>query len=323
MSRKAFAGIKAYYYKKEAALAVLDHAHALRNGFTHSQNVSLNHTHSNIGHYFYDASSCSQALEILCKKHKEVTGKKVRSDCNVLFEHVVWLSEHQYSALEANFGEKKVKAAFMARLKRYAQSVKEEFDFEPVGIDIHFDEGHQDKATGELIRNIHAHVQFMNYSFDKRYAPLRHMMKKGKDEQGRTLQLNQNFERLQDLVSDAFKGLGFSRGVSKSITNREHLKKEDFVKQKLNLLQKNVVELSKRNSALNSELKIQKKKSLLLTEEVNKKQQEFSWLTNQIERLYQQTEELQQAIYKKCRLALNGIIRSTKSFERSNPTIKR
>jgi len=228
----SYVGVKAYYYKREAALAVLDHAHALRNGFTRSQNVLTEFTHENTGFYYHEAKSCTQALELMCERHKQVTGRKVRSDNNVLFEHVVWLSDRQYTELEERFGKKRVKAAFLKRLKQYAESVKQEFGFEPLGIDIHMDEGHVDSSSGKFTRNTHAHVQFMNYDFSKRRAPLRHMMKKGKDQQGKTNQLNPKFERLQTLVYEQFKGLGFQRGKSKLVTGREHLTKEQFVKNK-------------------------------------------------------------------------------------------
>lgn len=162
MKKKAYAGGRTAYYKLDRARAVLDHAHALRSGFTRSQNVHPEFSHLNSGHYYHDASSCAEALELMLEKHKEITGKKVRSDCNVLFEHVVWLSEHQYSLLEKKYGHERVRAAFLARLKVYAESVRQEFGFEPLGVELHlFDEGHYEQGGGQFVRNIHAHVFFL------------------------------------------------------------------------------------------------------------------------------------------------------------------
>jgi hypothetical protein len=305
---KAYAGVKAYYYKKKAADAVLDHAHAPRNGFTHSQNVIPEFTHENTGYYYHNAESCSQALELMCAKHKAVTGKKIRCDNNVLFEHVVWLSEYQYAKLEEEYGKARVKSAFLTRLKKYATSVQLEFGFEPLGIDIHMDEGHIDSTTGKLIRNIHAHVQFMNYDFSNKLAPLRHMMKKGLDKNGKTLQLNPNFELLQSLVHKQFQGLGFNRGVSKSITGREHLIKESFVKQKLDELQKSVDTLSKKNGELETKAKLQHHNLKLAEKNIQSKREEYNWLSIQVEKLNEIQKTLKTAIMKKCRRTLTTLL---------------
>jgi hypothetical protein len=74
--RKAYAGVNTYYYKQKAAEAVLDHAHAMRNGFTKSANIYPEHSQNNLGWYYYGASSCAEALKLMCERHKEVTGKK-------------------------------------------------------------------------------------------------------------------------------------------------------------------------------------------------------------------------------------------------------
>ena len=45
--------VRCRYYKHQAAIAVLDHAHHKRNGFTHSQNVNTEFSHHNAGFYFH------------------------------------------------------------------------------------------------------------------------------------------------------------------------------------------------------------------------------------------------------------------------------
>ena len=55
------------------------------------------------------------------------------------------------------------------------------------------------------------------------------LMKKGKDENGKTLPLNHNFVRMQDLAAMAFKPLGFKRGISQGERNRRHLDKDTYV----------------------------------------------------------------------------------------------
>ncbi|AXQ99177.1 hypothetical protein [Pseudoalteromonas piscicida] len=262
-----------------------------------------------------------QALELMCEQHKLVTGKKVRSDNNVLFEHVVWLSEQQYKKLEEQYGKKRVKAAFLKRLQLYAESVKRELGFEPLGIDIHMDEGHTDN-TGRFIRNIHAHVQFMNYDFSKRRAPLRHMMKKGKDRNGKTHQLNPKFERLQTLDYEQFKGLGFQRGKSKLITGREHLAKELFVKNKQKKLISKVQNLSQQDKELQRTILSLRSETRSLEEQIIQQRSELSWLQKHIEQLKQTHKEMAVAIKSKSQHILRSLLRKTDSATNSYPKPK-
>lgn len=309
MLRKAYVGVKAYYYKQKAAEAVLDHAHAQRNGFTTSANVNPQFTHNNAGYYYHDANSCAEALKLMCKKHKEITGKKVRSDNNVLFEHVVFLSEFQVARLEKKYGVEKVNQAIINRLRRYAEDVKREFGFEPLGIDVHQDEGRFE--GGVFIRNYHAHVQFMNYSFEKRIAPLRYMMKKGKNQDGRTNSSNPNFEKLQDLVHQSFANLGFARGEPKSVTGREHLTKEKFVRNKRKELVAQVQTLTQKGKILKDTIQSQHSVSEVLQKQIKQQKFEMSWLQKHIEQLRQTHKELTVAIKTKSKYILRSLMRKT------------
>ena len=311
VSRKAFAGVKAYYYKQKAAEAVLDHAHAQRNGFTKSANVNPALSHNNVGYYYHGANSCAEALKLMCDKHKEITGKKVRSDNNVLFEHVVFLSEFQIAKLEKKYGQEKVKQGITLRLRHYAESVKKEFGFEPLGIDIHQDEGRYEK--GVFVRNYHAHVQFMNYSFEKRFAPLRHMMKKGKNHAGRTNSSNPNFEKLQDIVHQSFANLGFLRGQPKSVTGREHLTKEEFVKNKQRMLIKQVQNLAQKDKELKSTIHSQHSEARALEDQIIQQESELSRLQKHIEQLKQKHKEMTHAIKTKSRHILRTLLRKESS----------
>lgn len=213
MLRRQYVSVRTQYMKSSSAYALLDHVHALRRGLTCSSNVYQKLSHNNIGIYAFGCISGTEALEIACERYKIVTGKKIRSDFNALFEHVVVLSESQYVLIEKRVGNAEAKRLAINSLKYYAKSIKAEFGFEPLSIDFHLDEGHYDN-TGMFIRNIHAHVTFFNYDFLKKVAPLRHLMIKGKSDSGRTFQLNPNFEKMQDIVCESFKKLGFVRGES-------------------------------------------------------------------------------------------------------------
>lgn len=310
MKRRAFVGSNTRYYKLPAAMAVLDHAHAQRGGYTRSQNVHSEYTMSNCGFYYHDATSCAEALQLMLERHKKVTGKKVRSDCNVLFEHVVWLSEHRYRQLEQAYGPDRVRDAFLARLQIYAESVRQEFGFEPLGIDIHFDEGHYsadiqrnhddeaDQSADErkFIRNIHAHVQFFNYDFSARLAPLRHLKNSGKDPHGRTNALNPYFVRMQDLVAAPFKNLGFERGVSKLITGREHESKEALVLSKLLAAQQAKQALEHERDRLVDQLLAHRVEQKKLEQQIVLQRHEATVWAAEIQKLKHQFHQLQQLI---------------------------
>jgi len=252
---KGYVAARTRYYKYDAAIAVLDHASILRNGFTRSSNVIERLSFNNASYYFNGATSCLDAFHAMRERYRQITGKKCRSDFNALFEHIIIFTESKYSELEKKHGAEKVKNAILLQLRRYAEEIKKEYGFEPLGIDFHLDEGTENPITGEVRRNIHAHVQFFNYDIEKKVAPLRHLMKKGRDINGRTNELNPNFVRMQDIAAGLFEKAGFHRGVSKSITSAEHQKKEKFVKSKLARLQHEAIRLKQISNDLNQSIK--------------------------------------------------------------------
>tara|TARA_Y100001956_G_scaffold49233_1_gene47900 strand:+ start:3103 stop:4083 length:981 start_codon:yes stop_codon:yes gene_type:complete len=282
--KKSFVAVSSKYYKYQAALAVLDHANSLRNGFTASPNVHRLYSSENITINRKGCESPIEALEMACKKYKKVTGRKIRSDFNALFEHVVVLSEENYSRLEKKYGKTKVKKHVANLLVKYAKSVKQEYGFEPLAISLHLDEGHVGD-DGRLIRNIHGHVSLFNYDFEKKIAPLRHLMSKGKRPDGRTNDLNENFVKLQDIAAQIFSPLGFSRGVSKSVTSKEHLSKEEFVRQKMSSAQKKLEESEHKFAALREEVINAKVYKNQLDEDIFQLKKEKIWLTNLIGKL--------------------------------------
>lgn len=222
-----FVAVRTRYYKHQNGQGVLDHAHAKRNGFTRSSNVYKHFSRDNAGGYYHHAKSSMEAYKKVYERHAELKGKKPRSDMNTLFEHVVVLSEGQYAALEEKHGKDKVKHVVMHRLNEYAKDIQKEFGFEPLGIDLHLDEGTK-QEDGSIKRNVHAHVMFYNYDFKRDLAPLRGLMVKGK-KNGKTLDLNPNFQRMQDIAAERFRKLGFQRGISQGIDNRKHEKKAQWI----------------------------------------------------------------------------------------------
>tara|TARA_B100000929_G_scaffold220483_1_gene176970 strand:+ start:770 stop:1735 length:966 start_codon:yes stop_codon:yes gene_type:complete len=303
MTKKCFASVRTKYYKADQAFTVLDHSLARRNGFTSSPNVHRKYSSNNLGIYLKGCNSSSQALEKMCENYKKVTGKKVRKDFNLLFEHIVVLSEQQYSIIEQNLGTDEAKKLTINSLKIYAKKIKDEFGFEPMSIDLHLDEGHY--VEDRFVRNIHAHISFFNYDFKKKVAPLRHLMKKGKDSNLKSNQLNPNFEKMQDLVADSFKALGFERGESKNVTGRNHQQKEAFVKQRLREAESQVKNLSVTNRELSDKLILQKRISQNLSRKIAHQEERSNWLEKKIIDLNNLAQELEMAIKSRCKRAIN------------------
>jgi hypothetical protein len=314
---KAYVAVKTRYYKREAANAVLDHANALRNGFTRSENIYPMFSSKNASLYPKGCSSGIEALEKACLRYKEVTGKKVRSDFNVLFEHVVVLSESHYSKLEKIWGVEETKKRAMKFLVAYAKEIKREYGFEPIGIEQHFfDEGHYD-TNGKFIRNIHAHF-FFNYDFFRKVAPLRHLMLRGKNEHGRTNKFNPNFEKMQDIAAKVFAPLKFKRGVSQSVTGRKHQSKEVFVREKLAKMEETLSESEQQVFELREQVARHKKQSNDLTEEVANLQKRRDWLTERVDELQGYMHSLEQAVKQKCRQTLIQLNRKASNFFNSS-----
>lgn len=237
---KNFVAVRTEYYKYADAVALLDHVNVRRNGFTTSANVVRPDLSAHNAQYVYqNASRPLEALNNVIKRHTRLKSKRPRSDFNMVFEHVLIMSDEQFSRLEKRFGTQKVAQGILRKLHEYAEQIKREFGFEPLAISLHLDEGHdkyvftKEEVKKTFIRNVHAHIDFYNYDFKNDVAPLRHLMQMGKDTNGRTNPLNPNFVRMQDIAGEVFKSAGFQRGVSKLVTGKTHLKKESFVLQKL------------------------------------------------------------------------------------------
>lgn len=331
MTQKNAVSARCRYYKYPAALAALDHANGKRNGFTNSNNVHWEHSDNNYFYYFHGADSCTEALDLMMQRHKEVTGKKVRVDNNVLFEHILCFSEEHYSFLESKYGKDKLEEAMTILIKRYCQAIKSEFGVEALGFDTHIDEGryesnlycesdlhdsslssrknvdHEKPVHGKFVRNPHCHVQFINFDFDRKVAPLRGLLKKGKNSAGKTNPLNPNFEKIQDIAFDVFKRLGFERGVSRNITGRKHLKKEEFVKQNIGKLEVQAIELAKQNSCLIKEFEIKKQMFESVSSQVTSLQKQLCSLSAQVRELDALKHDMLEAINHGSEQALKDI----------------
>tara|TARA_Y100001978_G_scaffold190789_1_gene194297 strand:+ start:2444 stop:3874 length:1431 start_codon:yes stop_codon:yes gene_type:complete len=225
---KSFVSVRSRYYKSGQAKSIYKHiSREVSESYdaTKTQSVFPEYMENNLSHEFRSIEDCDQ-------QYQETTGKKPRSDFRKAYEHVLSFSEDQFIELEAEYGEKVAKSALLEHLKLYTLKIQEEHGFEPVRIDLHLDEGSIDPSTGEFKRNIHSHIMFYNYDFENKFSPLSKLLKKVKDPVTNKLISNPAMSKFQDLAGDVFADLGFKRGVSKALTNKKHLSRDQFIAQK-------------------------------------------------------------------------------------------
>ena len=150
--------------------------------------------------------------------------------------------------------------------------MEQELGFQPLGYQVHLDEGRIDEDTGEVILNPHAHILFANVcTKDITIQKTKKITQKGED--GKALrdpkkpskylyELDENgkpkeeiieidlkgraplslhqargkdsvWARQQDIAAKHLKNLGFERGDSKELTNAKHLSKSQHVSREL------------------------------------------------------------------------------------------
>jgi len=154
--------------------------------------------------------------------------------------------EDKYKVKGSDF----VKEKIAVLIEQYIKEISDKYGFEPLRYDLHLDEGVY--KEGVFKRNIHAHISFYNYNYKARrgylddlkafndgntslkpekpeFVPLNPIKKKQKDEHGK-LKVNDAFSEFQDIAGDVFFKAGFFRGIKKSITNAEHLNRDDYIK---------------------------------------------------------------------------------------------
>ena len=163
-----------------------------------------------------DFNSLNTVFEKLEEQRKEIISKRKNNGDylqNHLVEFVVALSEEQSNFYLDNDVD------LSSGIEKFIENLKEVFGVETLAYSEHFDEGHYE--NNEAKKNFHYHIVAYNYSIKDEKSILGNFTK-------------QDFRDLQDLAANSFKevGLDFDRGISKKITNKEHLKTLEFALQK-------------------------------------------------------------------------------------------
>lgn len=135
---------------------------------------------------------------------------------------------------------------------QYSKDLKEIFGIETLNIDIHKDEGYLE--NGEIRYGYHAHILAYNHDFNKNVAFASNLRKK-------------DYRTLQTMAQDSFNkvGLDFKRGVSKFVTKKEHLNRNDYIKQ----------EKQKQLKSIFVDIDTQKKELKNIYTEINKQKNEM------------------------------------------------
>lgn len=206
---KKFISVNSKYYKHSNASGEMGHVDRL---FKENVNAFSEYTKHNFGSDF----NLNDRYKELHQQRVNATGKNVRKDATTFVDSVIAFSLDQWEHLEQKHGHEKLEKAMRVMMNDYMQEMKKTYGLEPVGFKFHLDEGH---IKNGLKRNVHAHVVFYNYDFEKGVSPWRSLKKK-------------DFSTFQDIAAKAFERAGFERGLSKENTNKKHLEKDDFVAEK-------------------------------------------------------------------------------------------
>ena len=207
--------------------------------------------------------------QLLLKTKEDIQYKNksyAKSNESTLVEMVVALSEEQAKAYLKD--GKDLAIGF----DRLALNLQKKHGFTPLQTSIHLDEGYIDE-NGIVKNNIHAHLSFVNFNFDKEKVCLRNLKK-------------QDYKDLQDLAADSFQEVGFNfvRGTDKEISSAEHLEKNDHVIKKQN------EEIKQQISELN-QLKNDYKDIL---KKLEKGSEEYNKIFQEIGKLQQEEKQLRQ-----------------------------
>lgn len=152
---------------------------------------------------------------------------------NHLCEMVVSLSKEQ---VEEYLGQGK---DLSEGIQVFAKNLEEKYNLKTLFYSKHFDEGYVE--NNEINRNYHYHLVAYNYNLENMKAILSNFTR-------------QDFRDLQDLASNSFKSvnLEFERGISKIITKKEHLEKNEHI---IQVQKEKIKELYTNTNKLKNEFK--------------------------------------------------------------------
>jgi len=210
---KNFVSFNAKYYKNSNASGEIGH---VQRAFAKNTNQIVEFAKDNFGcgYNIYDR------YKDVFNQVEGIKNKKIQKTANTFMDGVLSFSRDQMMEI---MKDPDWKTSFSDHIEQFMQDVKEKTGMEPLGWEMHMDEGHKDPVTGEYKMNYHAQCIFFNYDFKTNKAPLRDLMGR----KGESI-----WSKLQDTAGQRFEDLGFVRGVSADMTKAKHQEKDDFIASK-------------------------------------------------------------------------------------------
>lgn len=203
---------------------------------------------------------------------------------NEIIEMVVALSEEK--ALEY-LNQENSEELLMQGYKQFLEDIEAKYGLKGLEVNLHTDEGYYDN-DGKVKYNIHAHIIFLNYDFDKSKTVLRNL--KSKD-----------WSNMQDMAQESFQkhNLDFIRGESKQLTNKEHLDRNDFILQKQQQkLNEQILQLEKNKSILTKQVQVfnaNKNKLKALRSQYDRTSNDYKELTPLFKDMQQQEKDARES----------------------------
>ena len=209
-----------------------------------------NHTHNDLKTQF---NKYYEEMKIINKKNKGHTKK----EGNHLIEQVISLSnEEAEKLLKLPNGRELI----IKRFNQLHEEMGQKLGIKPLNYTLHLDEGHINE-NNEFKLNVHAHLTYLNFNFEKEKALWCDLKKS-------------DFSESQDLAGNIFKDIGFIRGIKKDVSNSEHLQRDEFIKSKQNSTLLKITENEIKINELAEEIQLYKNEKLKITADINLTSQE-------------------------------------------------
>jgi len=224
----------------------------------------------------------------IMKDIQKNNGGHTKKEGNHLIEQVISLSnEEAEKLLQQPDGRNKI----IKRFKELHEQMGKKLGIKPLNFTLHLDEGHFDKNE-DFKLNIHAHLTYLNFDFEKEKALWCNLKKS-------------DFSETQDLAGNIFKDIGFQRGVKKDVSNSEHLNRDEFIRNKQNSTLLKITETEIKIKELEEDIELYKKEKEKITADLN--------LTNEEKK--REHKKIQEDI-KKIRIERKALITSKKKFDK-------
>ena len=287
MSKK-FIAARSQFFKNSNASGEMAHVDRL---FKENVNAFSEYTKYNFGSDFklYDR------YKELHQQRNEI--RKSRKDATTFIDINLIFSLDQWEFLEGKYSPEKLQKGMKKMMDDYLLQMKKVHGLEPIGYKFHLDEGHikqfeayqnqQDRLAkglvsadekiiekADLTRNIHAHVLFYNFDFEKKCSPWRKITKK-------------HTSQMQDIAHECFKKAGFERGISKEITQKKNKTKEQLVADKLAEQQEKIEDLQNEIDELKQDKEILEVDKIVLEEKYDRLEGKYNALESSFRRLFE------------------------------------